>query len=203
MKSATEIRAGNILRLDGKICKVIEQEIRGTGKSGKTVHMKIKGLEDGHILERSIRVEDKVEDLDLQHAKMQFSYRDGDQFVFMNMTTFDQFTLPAKVVGRQEVFLKENTEINVELVEGRPVSIDFPKQVELEVVSAPPAVKGGNDSTYKEVELENGLKILVPQFVKQGERVKINSETLEYVERVTTKSLKTEEFTQPKSDAKP
>ena len=80
-------------------------------------------------------------------------------------------------------------EIDVEFVEGKPVSIAFPKLSELKVVNAPPAVKGGNDSTYKEVELENGLKMLVPQFIKEGETVRVDVDTLSYVDRVTVKSM--------------
>lgn len=191
MLLATEIRQGNVLKLEGKPCKVISYEMRGTGKFGKTVHLKLKNLEDGHILEKSLRAEDKAENVDLEQAKMQYLYREGDQFVFMNMESYEQFPLPAKSVGKQEVFLKENEEIDMFLLEGRPLTINFPKIVELRVVTAPPGIKGQSDTTYKEVELENGLKILVPQFVNEGECVRVNVDDLTYVDRVTTKSLQT------------
>ena len=190
MLGATEIRVGNILKLDGKTCKVLSQEIRGTGKFGKTVHLKLKNLEDGNMQEKGIRAEDKVEDVEARRVKMQFLYREKDQLIFMNMETYEQFPLPAKTVGHQEVFLKENMEIDVFFAEGKPVSVDFPKMAELTVTNTPPPLKGGSDSTYKEVELENGLKILVPQFVKEGEKVRVNVDDLSYVERVTTKSMK-------------
>lgn len=193
MKNASDIRVGNVVRIDGKACKVITQEIRGSGKSGKTVHLKLKSLSDGNVSEKGIRAEDKIEELELRHVKMQYLYRDDNQFVFMNMETYEQISISAQAVGQQAVFLKENMEIDVELIEEKPVNVVFPKSAELTVVSAPPAVKGG-DNTYKEVELENGLKILVPQFVKEGERVKIDVENLAYLERVTTKSLKTEQL---------
>lgn len=189
MLTATDIRVGNVIRCDGKICRVLAQEVRGTGKFGKTVHLKLKSLEDGHTLEKSFRAEDKVEDIQLQRVKMQYLYKEEDNFIFMNMESYEQFPIPAAIVGRQEVFLKENDEIDVEFAEGKAVHIGFPKVVELKVVSAPPPVKGGSDSTYKEVELENGLKILAPQFVKEGEKVRVNVEDLSYIDRVTTKSL--------------
>lgn len=192
MLEATEIRVGNILKIGGKLCKVLAQEIRGTGKFGKTVHLKLKGLEDGHIMEKGIRAEDKVEDVDAQRVKMQYSYKENDRLVFMNMETYEQFPIAAKAVGKQASFLKENLEIDVFFAEGRAISIDFPKTAELRVVSAPPPTKGGGDSTYKEVELENGLKVLVPQFVKEGEKIRLNVEDLSYMDRVTTKSLKNE-----------
>ncbi len=192
MLEATEIRVGNILKIEGKLCKVISQEIRGTGKFGKTVHLKLKGLEDAHIYEKSVRAEEKVEDVDAQRVKMQYSYKEGTQFVFMNMETYEQFPILEKSVGKQAVFLKEGLEIDVLFAEGKAISIDFPKTAELQVVSTAPATKGGGDSTYKEAELENGIKILIPQFVKEGEKIRVNVEDLSYMDRITTKSLKNE-----------
>ncbi len=190
MLEATEIRVGNILKIDGKLCKVLTQEIRGTGKFGKTVHLKVKGLEDGNMQEKSIRAEDKVEDVDVQRVKMQYLYKEKDQLIFMNMETYEQYTIAEKTVGGQSIFLKENLEIDVFFAEGKAVSIDFPKIAELQVISTAPGVKGGGD--FKEAELENGLKILIPQFVKEGEKVRVNVEDLSYMDRVTTKSLKNE-----------
>ncbi len=190
MSGATEVRVGNVIRVDGKICKVLSQEIRGTGKFGKTVHAKIKSLEDGNVQEKSWRAEDKIETVEVQYVKMQYLYREGGRFYFMNMTNYEQYALPAGAVGKQEVFLKENLEINVLFAENKPVNVEFPRLIELKVVSSPLGVKGGGDSTYKEVELENGLKILAPQFIKEGEIIRVSAEDLSYVERVPVKSLK-------------
>lgn len=189
MLAATEIRVGNVIKMDNKSCKVLFQEVKGTGKFGKTVHLKLKSLEDGNIHEKSLRSEDKVEEIDAHHVKMQYLYKDGDQFIFMNMENYEQFPLPASTVGKREILLKENAEIDVLVAGDKPVEIDFPKTVELKVTSAPPPLKGGSDSTYKEVELENGLKVLVPQFVKEGEAVRIKTEDFSYVDRVTKKSM--------------
>lgn len=189
MTTASEIRVGNILRLNNKICKVMTQELKGTGKFSKTVHVKVKNLEDGHTQDRSFRTDEKVDSVELTHVKMQYSYRDGDQFVFMNMETYEQFLLPEKTVGKHEVFLTENMEIDVEFVDGKPVGVVFPKVAELKVTSAPPGVKSGTDSTYKEVELENGLMVLVPQFVKEGETIRLDVSNLSYLERVTKRSM--------------
>lgn len=189
MISGAEVRVGHVIRVNDKMCKVIKQEIKGAGKFGKTVHVKLKGLEDGRTTEKSFRAEDKVEDVEVRHVKMQFLYKEKDEFIFMNMENYEQFPIKKDVVGKQEVFLKENDEIDVLFGEGKALSVAFPKISELKVTSTPPAVKGGSDSTYKEAELENGLKILVPQFVKEGEKVRINTEDLSYIERVTTKSM--------------
>ena len=186
---ATDIRVGNVLKIDGKPCKVLTQEIRGTGKFGKTVHLKLKNLEDGHIIEKSFKAEEKTEDVQVHFIKMQYLYREGEQFVFMNMENYEQFSIPAKAVGKHEVFFKENEVIDVLFGEGKALSINFPKIVELKVSSTPPGVKGQSDTTYKEAELENGLKVLVPQFVNEGEKIRVNIEDLSYLDRVPLKNM--------------
>lgn len=192
MLIATDIRVGNMIKVDGKLCKVISYEMRGTGKFGKTVNLKLKSVEDAHTLEKSYRAEEKVENVEVHFTKVQYLYKDGDNFVFMNQENFEQFSLPAKTIGKQALFLKENDEFDVTFDGERPVSVNFPKSVDLKVTMAPPGVKGGQDSTYKEAELENGLKILVPQFVNEGETVRVNVEDLSYMERLTVKSMKSD-----------
>jgi elongation factor P len=190
-KLATEIRQGNILDLNGAPCKVLFQEIRGTGKFGKTVHLKLKNLLDGHLIEKSLRAEEKAEDVEIHYVTLQYLYREGTQFVFMNLETYEQVYLPATAIGKQEIFLKENADVKAICVGAKPINIEFPRSVELKVISTAPGVKGQADTTYKEAELENGLKILVPQFVKEGEFVRVNTDDLSYLERVTVKSMKT------------
>ena len=189
-KVATEVRVGNVLRIEGVAAKVIFQEIRGTGKFGKTIHLRLKGLGDGHMIEKSVRAEEKMEDIEVRHVHLQYLYRDGKQFIFMNNETFEQFPISAGAIGKQEIFLKENTDVQAIYIGEQPVAIDFPKAAELKVVSAPPGVRGQADTTYKEAELENGLKILVPQFIREGEVVRVNTEDFSYLDRVTVKSLK-------------
>jgi len=189
MIEAMEIRLGDVLSIEGAPCKVISQEIRGTGKFGKTVHLKLKNLRDGHVAEKSLRAEEKAQDVEVHQIKLQYLYRDGEDYVFMNLQTYEQLSMPSKAIGRQEIFLKENAEI-AGLFEGeQPLSIDFPKTVELKIVSAPPGVKGQADTTYKEVELENGLKVLAPQFVKEGEVVRVDTENLTYLDRVPIRTM--------------
>ena len=191
MLTATDIRVGNVLKIDHKHCKVLTQEVRGTGKFGKTVNLRLKIIEDGNVIEKSYRAEEKVENVEMHYVKLQYLYKDGGNFIFMNNENYEQYSIPAKTVGKQELFLQENTEINVGFDDVHPISIEFPKFVDLKVTMAPPGA-AGRDSTYKEVELENGLKILVPQFVKEGETVRVNVEDLSYMERLTVKSMKSD-----------
>ncbi len=192
VKDATEIRVGNVLKVDGAISKVTAQEMRGTGKFGKTVHLKLKSLIDGRFIEKTYRAAERVDMVEVQHVKLQYLYKDGNEFYFMDNRTFEQFPMPAGAIGRQEILLKENMEFSaICLDEGRPISIEFPKQVELKVAMTSPGTKGQSDSNYKEAELENGLKVLIPQFVSEGETIRLNTDDFSYAERVTTKSMKT------------
>ena len=192
VKDATDIRVGNVMKVDGAVSKVIAQEMRGTGKFGKTVHLKLKSLSDGRFIEKTYRAEERVDMVDVHFVKLQYLYRDGDELYFMNNQNFEQFPLSVKILGKQASLLQENMEVSALcLEEGRPISLEFPKSVELKVVNTSPGVKGQTDTTYKEAELENGLTVLVPQFVREGETIRLNTEDFSYQERVTTKSMKT------------
>ena len=186
MVIASDIRVGNVIRVDGKLCKVLTQEIRGTGKFGKSAMLKLKSLEEGHVIEKKMSADADAEEVDVHVVEMQYLYREGDHFMFMNMETYDQFPLPAKAVGKHEVFLRENEIIKVLFGEGKVLSIAFPKVVELKVVSTS---KWQNSANFKEAELENGLMVLVPQFVSEGETIRLNTDDLSYMDRVSVRSM--------------
>lgn len=189
-KEAADIRVGNVLKVGNAPCKVISQEVRGSGKSGKTVQLSLKNLYDGNFSEKSYRSEEKVEDIEVKHVKIQYLYKDGDSFIFMNEQNYEQFPISEKAIGKQASLLKENMSINSLCIDDRPVSLEFPKLVELKVMSTPQGTKG-NDSNYKEAELENGLIVMVPQFLKDGDSIRLDTDSFTYVERVTVKSMKT------------
>jgi len=181
---ASEIRERNMVKIDGKICQVIECNVTGTGKSGKTFHFKLKNVEDGNTLERRYRSEEKVERVEVERHAMEYLYRDGDNFVFMDQASYEQFSVPAKTVGSISDFIKENMKIDVLFNGEKPIHIDFPKALEVRVTSAPPSSGSGQDSTWKEVEIENGIKILAPQFIKSGDLVRMDVEHRKYLERI-------------------
>lgn len=186
---ATDINKGTILKLDGKLVRVVERDMAGTAQAGKTIHIRGLRIDDGSQVERRFRAEEKVERAEVARHIMEFLYQDGAHFVFMDSQTFEQFTIPRAVVGTVALFLRENAQIEVDFSEGKPVHIVFPSAVELAVVSAPPGV-GGGDNTLKEVELENGIKILAPQFIKQGDRVRVEVASQRYLDRVKEEKAK-------------
>ncbi len=186
MVIASDIRVGNVIRVDGKLCKVLTQEIRGTGKFGKSAMLKLRSLEEGNVIEKKMSADADAEAVETRVVEMQYLYREGDHFMFMNMETYDQFPLSAKAVGKHEVFLRENEVIKVLFGEGKVLSIAFPKIVELKVVSTS---KGQNSANFKEAELENGLIVLVPQFVSEGETIRLNTDDLSYMDRISVRSM--------------
>lgn len=180
---ATNITKGTILKLDGKLVRVLEREMCGTAQAGKSIHIRAVRIDDNVQVERRFRAEEKVERAEVERHNMEYLYQDGTAFVFMDSQTFEQFSIPKQVVGLVAPFLKENAKIEVDFSEAKPVNIVFPSTVEVGVVSAPTGVRGG-DSSMKEVVLENGVTILAPQFIKQGDRVRIDVSTQKYVDRV-------------------
>jgi elongation factor P len=188
---ASEMRAGMVIRLDGELYTVVSAEYHaGGGQFGGTVFARIKNLRTNHLKEWRFHPNDKVEDVTLERQEVDYLYTDGTDFYFMNPETFEQISLPREVIGQREKFLQPNMRIPVELYDGQPINIIFPEVVELKVVSAPPGLREHETSTYKTVILENGMEVLVPQFIKEGEVVRIEVETGKYLERVKKEGRK-------------
>jgi elongation factor P len=162
----------------------------GSGQFGGSVYIKGKNLRNGHVKEWRARPEEKWKEVELTRKEMEYLYSEGESLYFMDPETYDQVSLPKIVIGEKERFLKPNMRIPVELHEGTPVYLVFPEVVDLRVVSAPPGVKEGQGSTYKTVILENGMEILAPQFIKEGDLVRVEVETGKYRERVKEEGKK-------------
>lgn len=194
MISAKAVKAGSVIRLERILYKVIESVThQGGGKAGGMVHIKLRNLDTGHVTEKRLATDDKIEDIPVTRAKMQFLYRDGETLHFMNPETFDQIPLTRSVVGPTALFLKENDEIEVEFFEEKPLSILYPPTVELAVASTGAGLKGA--STLKEAILENGMEIHVPQFIKEGDSIRVDVETGKYLDRVVDREVKGATFT--------
>ena len=184
MIDGTDIHDGMMLLIDGKIYKVISSELRGSAKAQKIMHVGLKSIPEGNYLEKKYNPGDKVEQITPDRFEMEYIYKDDTNYYFMNTQTYEQFAVPNSIVGNVGLYLKENSTIKVEFYNGQPINIIFPKFVELKVISSPPGIHDGADTTYKEVTLENNQKILGPQFLKEGDMVRVNVETGEYLERV-------------------
>ncbi len=189
MMPVTEVKQGQVLKLEGHLYKVIHCSVSGSGQVGRTVQMKLKELSTGTFTERRFRAEERVDEVALERVPMEFLYEDGGLFYFMNLQNYEQYSLPKSAMGHAPAYLKPNTQIEAEIQEGRLIHVILPETAEVTVVRTAPGLKDGSGA-MKEAELDNGLMILVPQFVKEGDRLRVNVETGHYLDRVTEEKEK-------------
>jgi len=191
MVVASQLRPGTVLKVGNDLLKVIESTYHvGQGKMPGSVHAKLRHVLKGTFKELRWRPEERLEDVQLEKQEMEFLYSDADSATFMNPTTFDQVSIPREAIGAADRFLKPEMKVPVEFFEGQPVSIVFPEIAEVKVETTAPPVHQQQDNTFKYATLENGLEVMVPQFIKQGEIVRIEVATGKYVDRVRTDARK-------------
>jgi len=184
MAQAQTLRPGAVVRQKGEYFKVLESQVhQGGGKAGAMVHAKFRNLATGAVSEARFNPKDEVEALAVERTKMQFLFAEGDRFTFMHPETYDQVPVARSVIGPASRFFKENDVVEVESFEGRPLCVHYQDVVELSVSTTGAGIRGQTDSTYKEAVLENGVKLLVPQFIKEGDRVRVEVETGKYLDR--------------------
>lgn len=156
------------------------------GKGTAFTRTKIKNCKTGKVLEITFKSGEQIETADLMRKKAQFLYEDPNSYNFMEQDTYEQVNINKEIVGEQGKYLKEDLEVYILYYNGNPISIDLPPKINYKVTEAPEAVKGDTSTTAtKYITLENGLKITAPLFIKEGDNIKVNTETGEYVERVT------------------
>lgn len=155
------------------------------GKGTAFTRTKIKNCQTGKVLEITFKSGEQVEQADLLRRKTQYLYEEPDAYNFMEQDTYEQVSISKDILGEQGKFLKEDLEVYILYYNGTPISIDLPPKVDYKVTEAPEAVKGDTSTTAtKFITLENGMEVQAPLFVKEGDVVKINTGTGEYVERV-------------------
>jgi elongation factor P len=181
----SQVRKGMVIVGDGgQLYAVVDRELNTPGNWRAILQLKLKNLKTGSISPVRVRPEDKVEQAYLDKRPMQYLYKDGDSYVFMDNETFDQVSLSEELVGEQIQFLKENDPAAVTFYDGRALSIEPPVTVELRVIETEPSVKGATAAAqYKPAVLETGLKITVPPFVGTGELIQVDTRTGEYLSR--------------------
>jgi len=186
MLSISDLQVGTFLIYNGAPHQMISREHSKQGRGGAILRSKIKNLLTGAILDLTFKGNDKFDEAEMTRTKASFTYRENLKYNFMDSANFEQFELTKEQIGTQAEFLKEGVEVDVLSWNEKPINISLPFKVDLEVVEAPPAVRGNTaqGSVTKPVILETGAKINAPIFIKQGDLIKVNTETGEYVERV-------------------
>ena len=184
MYSTTDFRRGLKIELDGTPYEIIEFQHFKPGKGGAMVRTKLRNILNGRVVDNTFRSGEKVGKPDMEQRDMQYLYREGSDLVFMDMTTYEQISLPEKDTDGKSEFLLESQQCRVLLYNGQPIDIVIPMSLVLTVTKTEPGVKGDTVSNVtKPATLETGVTIQVPIFVNEGDRVKVDTRTREYLGR--------------------
>lgn len=185
MYESSDIRKGLKIQMDGNPYTVVEFQFVKPGKGTAFTRTKIKNLKTGAVLERTFRSGEKLEPANIEEREMQFLYKEGDNYHFMDNTTYDQSFIPADDIGDAGQLMPDNINVDVLFFDDAPIGVTLPNFVELEVAHTEPGVKGDTASgATKPATLTTGAIINVPLFVEEGEVLKIDTRTSEYIERV-------------------
>lgn len=182
---ANDIRRGQVVTIEGVNFVVVDFLHHTPGNLRAMVQTKLKNLKSGSTIEKRFRSADTLEVPFVETKEFQYLYSQGDEHVFMDMETYDQFPLNSDILGTSLNYLLPNTKTMVKYIDDKAVSVEIPASMEYEITDTPPEIKGATATNqYKEATCENGLVIQVPPFMKVGDRVKVDTRTGEYLERV-------------------
>ena len=182
---ATRLRKGMLIQMDDSLYRVLDLHHVTPGNKRGHVQSKLREVRTSRLLDHKFRSEDQVERAILDEREMQFLYRDGDVFNFMDTSSFEQVSLTEEVLGDSALYLLPEALINVELWDGEPVGIHLPLTVDLKVVDTVPGIKGATASAQvKPATLETGLVVTVPAFISTDDVIRVNTESGEYLSRV-------------------
>jgi elongation factor P len=185
MYTSSDLRKGLKIEIDGEPYLLVQFEFVKPGKGQALYKCKLKNMVTGAQFDRTFRSNEKFNEPNLEEKEMEYLYAEGNKFCFMNTSNYEQEFLAEDQVGESKNFLKENTVCNVLFYEGRPIELSLPNFVDLRITQAPPWVKGDTASgDTKPATLETGYVLQVPPFVEEGELVRIDTRTGQYVERV-------------------
>jgi elongation factor P len=182
----SDLRKGLKILIDSAPYIVVEAQFVKPGKGQAFTRTKMKNLLTGGVIERNIRSGEKLEAADIEENEMQFLYKEGDSFVFMDVKSYEQIHIPKETVGEAALFLKDNTNVQVLLFNQRAIGVTLPNFMDLRVVKSDPAVRGDTATNVtKPATLETGAEVQVPLFINEGEVIRIDTRTGEYLERVS------------------
>lgn len=183
--SITDLKKGTLFQLDGVPYRVVDYAQKVMGRGGSIVNVRIKSLIDGKVLEKTFKGNEQLDSADIVNQSVQYLYRDGETFHFMDEETFEQFEVGADLVGDGAGLMKEGDRVILQLFDGRAINVELPKNVALAVTYAETAVKGDTSTAItKDATLETGITVKVPAFVKTGDIISIDTATCTYRERV-------------------
>ncbi|MFI5240391.1 MAG: elongation factor P [Candidatus Saccharimonadia bacterium] len=184
MYSGNDLKKDVIIELDGMPYRIVESAHHAMGRGGGVVRIKIKNLINGSVLEKTFRPSDKITPAAIDRVSMQFLYKEAANAIFMNQQTFDQETVSYDVLGDQAKFMSEGSVVNLLEFNNKIIGIEMANNVLLKVVATEPGAKGDTATTaLKESEVETGQRVMVPLFINEGDVIKVDTRTGQYLER--------------------
>lgn len=184
MISSNDFRSGVTIVLDNSVWRVIEFLHVKPGKGSAFVRTKLKNAQTGNVIEKTFRAGESVPQANIEKLTMQHTYKDGDQFVFMDVETFEEARLDANQIGDRVKFLKEEMEVNILFWDGKVLDVELPTSVILEITDTDPGVKGDTATGgTKPAIVETGAQVMVPLFISIGERIKVDTRDGSYLGR--------------------
>jgi len=184
MYQPTDLKKGTVVQLDGKPYRVVEYGQKVMGRGGSIVNVRLKNLIDGSVIPKTFKGQDKIEPAEVNNKSVQYLYRDGDMFFFMDPENFEQFELPLDIVDTAAAYLKEGDMLSLQFFGDTVINVELPKNLYLEVTYTEAVVKGDTTSSVlKDATLETGLSVKVPAFIKVGDVISVDTATGEYRER--------------------
>ena len=182
--NGNEIRPGNVIEHQGGLWAAVKVNAVKPGKGGAYAQVELKNLVDGRKMNERFRSSETVERVRLEQKDHTFLFAEGEMLVFMDQENYEQISIPSDVIGDRVAFLQDGMAVVVESHEGRAIGVQLPEHVTLEVVETEPTVKGQTaSSSYKPSKVDNGLRVMIPPYMGVGERIIVNTETMEYVKR--------------------
>ncbi|MCL4366595.1 elongation factor P [Patescibacteria group bacterium] len=185
MLNVTELRSGTIFKEDGNLWQVLTYEHNKMGRGSGTIKVKVKNLKGGSITEKSFITGARVDEGNVEKKSASYLYQDGESFIFMDPQSFEQFPLAAEVVGDQAKYLKDGLDVSLLVADGEALGLEIPNSLIYEITETGPGEKGNTVSNvFKSAVVDNGMEVKVPMFAKVGDKVKIDTRTGQYLERV-------------------
>lgn len=185
--TTSDFRKGLAIRYNGETYVLVGYQFVNPGKGAAFTRAKMKNVKSLKMIEVTFKSGEQIEEANMEYKKSQYLYNDGSEYHFMDNNSFEQFSMPADIIGDQGDYMMDGGELTVVFVDNLPVSLQLPPKMDFTVTEAPPGEKGDTATGgTKQVTIETGAKVAVPLFIKEGDKIRVNTDTGEYVERVNS-----------------